>query len=279
MCSYAYYNGKFGKKEEISIPLSDRSIYFGDAVYDVALGSYDRIMWESEHLDRLLANAKRLGIIHPYSKKHLSELCREAAVKTTLKSYLLYIQLSRSYESRKHSAVGCAANLLITLDPFEINESQPPLKLVTEKDIRYSLCDVKTVNLIPSVMSATRAEMLGCDEGIFIKNGIVTECTKSNILIIKQGRVITHPNSNRILPGVARAKLLEKCASSKIEVSERPFTKKELFTADEVLLTSTTKLCRRASTIDGKAVGGKNKKMADFLCKCMLSEYFSTCFL
>ena len=121
--------------------------------------------------------------------------------------------------------------------------------------------------------------MLGCDEGIFIKNGIVTECTKSNILIIKQGRVITHPISNRILPGVARAKLLEKCASSRIEVSERPFTKKELFTADEVLLTSTTKLCRRASTIDGKAVGGKNKKMADFLCKCMLSEYFSTCFL
>ena len=73
MCSYAYYNGKFGKKEEISIPLSDRSIYFGDAVYDVALGSYDRIMWESEHLDRLLANAKRLGIIHPYSKKHYAQ--------------------------------------------------------------------------------------------------------------------------------------------------------------------------------------------------------------
>ena len=107
-------------------------------------------------------------------------------------------------------------------------------------------------------MSATRAEMLGCDEGIFIKNGFVTECTKSNILIIKQGRVLTHPISNKILPGIARAKLIEKCRQKNIEVMEKPFEKKELFSADEVLLTSTTKLCKKVGFIDGKSVGGRN---------------------
>ena len=275
MNSYAFYNGKFGKKEDISIPLTDRSIYFGDAVYDVAIGSYDRIMWESEHLDRLLSNAKKIGIIHPYSKKHLSELCREAAVKTMLKSYTLYIQLSRSLSHRNHSGVGCSSNLLITIDPLEIKESSPPLKLITEKDMRYGYCNLKTVNLLPAVMSATRAEMLGCDEGIFIKNGIVTECTKSNILILKHGRIITHPISNKILPGIARAKLLEKCKQKGIEIVEKPFPKKELFSADEVLLTSTTKLCRKASMIDGKKVGGKDSNLAKELSDLMYKEYLT----
>ena len=66
MTSYAYYNGQFGKRDEIKIPLSDRSIFFGDAVYDTAIGCYDRILWEIEHIERLLCNAQRLGIEHKY---------------------------------------------------------------------------------------------------------------------------------------------------------------------------------------------------------------------
>ena len=90
MISYAYYNGNFGKRNEISIPLSDRSIFFGDAVYDAAIGSYDRILWESEHIDRLLINAKRLGIEHEYTKAFLSELLREIAVKSMIKCFSLF---------------------------------------------------------------------------------------------------------------------------------------------------------------------------------------------
>ena len=60
MSSYAYYNGSFDKKENINLPLSDRSIFFGDAVYDAAIGCYDRILWEDEHIERFLSNAEKL---------------------------------------------------------------------------------------------------------------------------------------------------------------------------------------------------------------------------
>ncbi len=277
MTSYAYFNGKFGKREEITIPLSDRSIFFGDAIYDAMIGCYDRIMWEEEHIDRLLGNAKRLGIKHGFDKQYLSSLLREIAVKSMIESYFLYVQLSRDLPLRRHSAIGCGANLLVTVEPLKLEPNSKPLKLLTVADKRYGFCDIKTVNLLPAVLSATEAEGDGYDEAIFVKNGIVTECTKSNISIIKQGRIITHPNSSNILPGITRAHLLDACRLLGVGYEEAEFTKDDLYTADEILVTSTTKLCKTADKIDGIAVGGKDGKTAQLLSNFLYSEYEKIC--
>ena len=277
MSSYAFYNGKFGKKEDISIPLSDRAVFFGDAIYDAAIGSYDRILWEDEHIERFLSNAETIGIKHSFTKEYLSEILREIAVKSMIKTYFLYFQLSRSLPSRTHSANGAKANLLVTVDPIEIPRFSAPLKLVTAEDIRHSLCHVKTVNLLPAVLASTVAEESGCDEAVFIKDGIVTECSKSNISIIKQGRLITHPKTNRILPGIAREHLLAVSGKIGVKIEERSFSVEELFSADEILVTSTTKLCRKANEIDGTKVGGKCPSLADYLCDLMYREFADFC--
>lgn len=277
MDSYAYYNGKFGKKDEITIPLSDRSIYFGDAVYDAAIGSYDRILWEDEHLTRFLSNAERIGINHPYSKKYLSSLIREIAVKSMIEDYFLYMQLSRSSKDRVHSAVGTASSLLIIISPFLLTDVNIPLRLMTTEDMRYGYCDIKTVNLLPAVLVSTEAENKGFDEAVFIKNGIVTECAKSNISIIKQGRVISHPENNRILPGITREKLRESCLSLGIDFCECEFTKEEMMNADEIIVSSTSKLCRRVSEIDGTKVGGKNMELSQVICDDIYKKYIVFC--
>ncbi len=274
MSSYAYYNGKFSKIEETAIPLSDRSIFFGDAIYDAAIGSYDRILWEDEHIDRFLKNADRIGIRHSLSKKHLSQLLREIAVRSMLECYFIYFQLSRDLPTRNHSPSGCWANLLITVNPIEIPAAPQPLKLITAEDLRHGFCDIKTVNLLPAVLSISRAEEKGCDEAIFIRNGIVTECSKSNISIIKQGRIITHPKTNRILPGIAREHLIQNAGKIGLEIEEREFTVEELFCSDETLVTSTTKLCRRVCEIDGISVGSKSSEVAEQLC-CLAYEEFA----
>ena len=277
MCSYAYYNGEFGKREDISIPLSDRSIFFGDAIYDAAIGSYDRILWESEHIDRFLKNAERIGINHNFTKEYLSALLREIAVKSMIKTYFLYFQLSRTLPQRVHSGKNCGASLLITVDPITIDKNPPPLNLITVKDQRYDYCDIKTINLLPSVLAATEADFRDCDEAVFIKNEIVTECSKSNISIINQGRVITHPTNSKILPGIARAHLIKKCYELNIPFTERPFTKEEMLGAEEILVTSTTKLCRTVSLIDGLAVGGGNSPLSHLLCTKLYREFADFC--
>ena len=277
MNSYAYYNGKFGKKDEIRIPLSDRSIFFGDAIYDAAIGSFDRILWEKEHIERFLTNAEKIGINHNYTHKHLSNLLREIGVKSMIEDYFIYFQLSRNSANRTHSAIGCESNLLVTVNSININPNFAPLSLITTDDKRYGYCDIKTVNLLPAVLSATKSEIEGCDEAIFIKSGYVTECTKSNISIIIQGRVVTHPKTSEILPGIAREHLLLCCKSLGIEFEERKFSKTELMEADEILVSSTTKLCQYADRIDGKSVGGKNPDLAKKLCQKLYDEYADFC--
>ena len=278
MSSYAYYNGKFGRREDIAIPLSDRTIFFGDAVYDAAIGSYDRILWEGEHIDRFLNNAERIGICHSLNKRHLSQLLREIAVKSMLEEcHFLYFQLSRNLPERNHSATGCGSNLLICIDPIDILPPLRPLRLVTAEDVRYGFCDIKTVNLLPAVLSMTVAEGAGCDEAVFIRDGIVTECSKSNISILKCGRIITHPKTNRILPGIAREHLLSCAIDIGLKIEEREFTKEELFSADEILVTSTTKLCRRVCEIDGTPVGDKSPEIAVELCGLMYREFTDFC--
>ena len=277
MYSYAYYNGQLGTKDSIKIPLTDRSIYFGDAIYDAAIGTFDRILWEDEHIERFLSNAARIGICHKYTKSFLSSLLREIAIKSMIENYFIYFQMSRNSIDRTHSAIGSSTNLLITVTPYKIEENQPPLKLITEKDIRYELCDIKTTNLLPAVLASTKAEKEGFDEAVFIKNGIVTECAKSNISIIKQGRLITHPKNNHILPGITREHLLMVCKRFYIPVEEHPFSKEEMLSADEILVSGTSKLCRTVKLIDDTSVGGKSKELAYLLCRSLYAEYADFC--
>lgn len=273
MNSYAYYNGDFGKSEDIKIPLSDRSIYFGDAVYDAAIGRYEFIMWESEHIDRFLANAKRLGIEHSYTKRRLSALLREIAVKSCIPEYFLYFQLSRNKERRIHSGLGCSSNLLVTIEPIEINSSLPPLRLSLFEDLRYGYCDIKTINLLPAVLASTNAECEDCDEAVFHLGGVVTECAKSNISILKNGILKTHPTTNRILPGIARRHVLLACKRLGIPYREEAFTVEDLFAADEILVSSTTKLCRRANMLCGQRVGMNDGARAEKICRFLYDKF------
>jgi branched-subunit amino acid aminotransferase/4-amino-4-deoxychorismate lyase len=65
MRRYAYYNGKIMPYEDIRIPLCDRSIYFGDAVYEAIIGRGGRVFLLSEHLDRLEKSAERISVKTP----------------------------------------------------------------------------------------------------------------------------------------------------------------------------------------------------------------------
>jgi D-alanine transaminase len=129
------------------------------------------------------------------------------------------------------------------------------------------------VNLLPAVLASHKAASVGCDEAIFVRDGVVTECAHSNIAILKNGVIITHPDSPKILPGIAKKRLLSVAVSEGIEVCERQFAVEELFSADEVLVTSTTKICLSACEINGLSVGGKDGKILKLLQKKLFSEY------
>ena len=114
-------------------------------------------------------------------------------------------------------------------------------------------------------MAAQKAASQGCDEAVFHKDGIVSECAHSNVHILKNGILHTAPTDGKILPGITRMHMLALAQKLSIPVIESAFTVSDLMAADEVLISSTTGLIRRADHVDGIPVGGKDPQTLSLL--------------
>ena len=77
----AYYNGEFLPISEAKISITNRAVFFGDAVYDAAIGRNGRIFALDEHIDRLFESAKVLKIAIPHTKSELHEIITEFVAK------------------------------------------------------------------------------------------------------------------------------------------------------------------------------------------------------
>ena len=266
MQGYCYYNGCFAPAEDIRISLEDRAIYFGDGIYDAAIGKDGKIYLLEEHINRFQRNAARLKIKNPYSHDELSAILYETVKRADIPEFFIYFQLSRKSDGRVHSYCrGDGVNLLVLVTPFSEEKIKPVLDVITTDDLRYYLCDVKTINLLPSVLAAGEADEQGCDEAIFLRGGIVTECAHSNIFILKNKTLYTHPTGNLILPGITRRHLILAGEELGIKTVCSPFPLSELMCADEIIITSTTKFARPVGRVDGTPVGGGDRETADRL--------------
>lgn len=275
MKTLGYYNGKYGELEEMSIPMNDRVCWFGDGVYDAGPSRNYKIFAIDEHIDRFFNSAGLLDIEMPVTKEELKELLQEMVNKMDTGDLFVYYQVTRGTGVRDHAYTKGPGNLWIMLKPAEISDGIEPIKLITVEDTRFLHCNIKTLNLIPSCVATEKAKKAGCQEAVFYRaGGRVTECAHSNVHIIKDEKLVTAPTDNLILPGIARAHLIRMCKKLGIPVSETPYTLKELFEAEEVLVTSSSNLCLHACEIDGKPVGGKNPELLEKIRAALLGEFY-----
>ncbi|WP_459477987.1 D-amino acid aminotransferase [Clostridium saccharoperbutylacetonicum] len=275
MENLGYYNGKFGLLEEMTVPMLDRVCYFGDGVYDATYSRNHKIFALDEHIERFYNSAGLLGIKIPYSKEQVKEILKEMVLKVDSGEQFVYWQITRGTGMRNHAFPGdeVPANLWIMLKPLNIKDMSKKLKLITLEDTRFLHCNIKTLNLLPSVIAAQKTEEVGCQEAVFHRGDRVTECAHSNVSIIKDGILKTAPTDNLILPGIARAHLIKMCKAFNIPVDETAFTLKELMEADEIIVTSSGQFCMATSEIDGKPVGGKAPELVKKLQAALLNEF------
>lgn len=276
MENVGYYNGKYDLIENMMIPMNDRAIYFGDGVYEATFVVNHVIFALEEHLDRLYNSLKIMEIPLKMTREEMTkELQMVTDLVDTDDTYMLYWQISRGTGMRNHIFPESGEpNLLITIRKVPMkNIYEKTYKLISLEDIRFLMCNVKTLNLIPSVIANQRAKEAGCDEVIFHRGERVTECAHSNVSILKNGVFQTAPTDHLILPGITRKHLIEIAMSNHIPVLEEPFTLEDLRNADEVIVTSSSALCIRSIELDGKPIGGKDSKNLKILQDAYLKKF------
>ena len=280
MKNLGYYNGKYDEIEKMQIPMTDRVCWFGDGIYDATYSHNHKIFDLDAHITRFFNSAKILDIEMPIERSELEDLLKELVLKVDDGDQFVYMQVTRGSGLRGHNyskGDQHKANLWITLTPAPVADTYKPINVITYEDKRFLYCNCKTLNLIPSCLAATAADRAGCEEAIFHRGDIVTECAHSNVSIFKDGKVITHPLDDKILPGTARLRLLAFAEKLGFGVEEREYTLDELMNADEIVVHSTGSFCIPVKTVDGKAVGGKAPEMLKTIQVALVADFEEQC--
>lgn len=262
MENIAYYNGKISSIEEMTIPMNERSSYFGDGVYD-AMFTVDHVPLQlDDHLRRFYRSAKKIDIDIPMPFEELRAMVLDFCRRIDSPDAMAYVQATRGVGMRGHAYrfAGGTPSLWVWVKPDMLDPMDRSYKAITMEDTRYFHCDIKTINLLPAVMANEKAMEAGCDEAIFHRGERVTECSHSNVHILKNGTLYTAPCDELILPGITRAHILNICRQNGIPVVEEPFTLEEMMEADEIFFSSSSALTCRIGEIDGRKVGCKDEK-------------------
>jgi D-alanine transaminase len=261
-----YLNGQFMPIEEARIPVLDRGFIFGDGVYEVIPVYSHKAFRLAEHLQRLQHSLDGIRLRNPHSDEEWGQLISELIARNEGEDQYLYLHITRGVARRDHAFPNppVAPTVFMMSNPLPA----PPAALlasgvgaVTAPDNRWLRCDIKSIALLPNVLLRQMAVDAGCAETILIRHvsdtgdSFMTEGAASNIFVVKHGTLLAPPKDNFMLPGITYDVVLELAAANGIPHQVRKVAKEEVFNADELLLTSSTKEVLAITTLDGKPVG------------------------
>ncbi|MGD8191592.1 D-amino-acid transaminase [Brevibacillus ginsengisoli] len=256
-----YVNGTWCEHDIPAIQPEDRGYQFGDGIYEVVRIYRGKLFLWEEHLSRLVRSSKELSLTLPHSPDELMSIVHMLISKSSLgerDDAILYLQITRGVAPRQFEFPTVDTKPTITAYVSKkarpLSQFQRGIKAITANDIRWLRCDIKSLNLLGAVMAKQQAKEQGADDAIMHRDGIVTEGSSSNVFVVKDGTLYTHPETNLILHGITRKTVLQLAATLQIPVQETAFNLEFLRAADEVFITATTSEITPVVLLDGQPV-------------------------
>ena len=263
MSRVAYVNGQYVRHGQAVVHIEDRGFQFADGVYEVWSVFDGRLADFDGHLTRLWRSLDELRIDHPMSREALETVLKETVRRNRIVEGLVYIQVTRGTARRDHPfpAEGTPPSVVITARALPLSKGNAQaakgVAVITQPDIRWGRCDIKTVGLLPNVLAKQAAKERGAAEAWMVDEmGLVTEGSSTNAWIVDEnGRLRTRDAQSNILRGITRAAVIALIAEQGLELEERAFAVDEVKRAKEAFYTSATGFVMPAVSIDGAKIG------------------------
>ncbi|MCD6049070.1 MAG: D-alanine aminotransferase [Verrucomicrobia bacterium] len=253
-----YLNHQFLPKSEARISPDDRGFLFGDGVYEVVRFYHGRFFEAAAHWQRFDRSLAELRMSRPAALDY-EKVCHELIVRNGMetKDGYVYLQITRGAAPRNHSYAGDLEATVYgyaTELPRNVEKLKQGFRVVFHPDLRWARCDIKSVALLANVLAAQHAREQGAEEAILLRGEQVTEASRSNVAIVKDGVVRTHPLTEGILNGITRQVVVKLCTQLGIPLQEESFTRAEMLAADEVFLMGTTVEVMPVVEVEGQKV-------------------------
>lgn len=271
--SIVYLNNSYVPMAEAKISPMDRGFLFGDGIYEVVPSYNGQMVGFTLHIDRMNNGLAAVGIEldkffkDGWSHQQWKEVCNNLIEKNGSGNLALYLHVSRGADTKRFHAYPEDIEPTVFAFAFEIPPAPVPdkskvvgYKVATHRDLRWERCQIKSTALLGNVMHFQHGYEQGANETLLYNDrNQLTEASACNAYIVKDGVVITPSADNQILAGITRHILLDLLRKEgSIPVEERPVTMEEVFDADEVWVTSSSKEVVPVIEIDGQPVGDGN---------------------
>jgi D-alanine transaminase len=258
-----YVNGAFLPRVEARVSVEDRGFVFGDGVYEVLRAINGRLFAARFHNERLTRSLEgvRISLRGDDSPQRFVEIGMQLLKDNGLldSEATVYMQITRGATTRAHNfpAADVAPTVYISVARFApyADLAQSGASAITHPDLRWARCDLKTLNLLPNILASQVAKERGAFEAMLIRDGVVTEGTRTNFFGVINGTLRTHPTDNHILPGITRSVLRDLAREVNIELDDTPITAEEIPRLSELFLTGTTTDVMPVVKLDDKPVG------------------------
>ena len=258
-----YLNGEYSSLRDAKVSVLDRGFVFGDGIYEVVPAYAGKLFRFDEHLARLDRNLAKLRIANPHSREQWLERCRKLIAALTAQSgaadQLVYIQITRGVALRDHvmpADVRPTVFMMCSLmKPASPEQRHAGVACVTARDFRWERGDIKSISLLGNVLARQMSADHGATETIMFRDGHLTEAAASNVWVVHEGAVLGPPKSEHVLEGIRYDLIRELCEEVGIAYNLRPIAEADVFSADELLLSSATKEVLPVTTLDGQPVG------------------------
>ncbi len=261
MTEIAYVNGSFSPLAEARISVLDRGFLFADGIYEVTAVIDGRPVDNDLHMARLERSVGEIGLALPLPIDAIVALHDELIARAGLGEGLIYLQVTRGPEPvRNFSFPTTPAPSLVMFTQRKALADNPLAERGVDvravPDLRWARRDIKSVALLAQVLAKQEAAAAGCHEAWMVEDGFVTEGSSSTAFIVDQdGRIVTRPNSQSILPGCTRRALAALMAETGVGIDERLFLLDEAYGAREAFMTSAGSFVLPVVRIDGRPIG------------------------
>jgi D-alanine transaminase len=255
-----YLNGAFLPIQDAKIPVLDRGFIFGDGVYEV-IPAYGREPFRMpHHLARLAHSCDGIGLRNPHADAEWERLVRELIARQPFDDQSVYLQVTRGVAKRDHAFPKDVTPTVFMMSnplPSPTREQvERGVAAITAEDNRWQRCDLKTTSLLGNVLMRQLAAEAGAIETVMFRDGLLTEASASNVLVVMGGTIVAPPKDHLILPGITYDAAIEFAREVGMPVEIRPITRAEALAADEMWLSSSTKEVVAITTLDGMPFGG-----------------------
>lgn len=262
-------DGKLIPWEEANVHILTHSLHYGLAVFEgircyLCHDGKSAVFRLREHVDRLFDSAQIGDIKVPYSKREISEACKETLrVNQLREGYIRPIVFIGEGVMGVYPGENPIQVAIITwswgayLGEGAIEKGiRAKVSSYTRHHVNVMMTKAKICgNYVNSVLAKREAMKMGYDEALMLDTeGYVSEASGENIFMVKNGVLKTTPLTS-ILPGITRDSVIQIAKAKKIALLEERFTRDELYTAQEAFFTGTAAELTPIREVDDRMIG------------------------